>query len=289
MRELRKLAFGHGRIGTADAARRKTERLEDSRVFRWLVRAGFISRAITYGVIGALTFATAVGAGTMGVAANQQGALALIARAAPGRAALVVVCAGLLAYALWKITQGAFGRRIQGDGGLNWKDRVADLGGGVAYLAFFAIAIRVLSGSAGSSSGEPKHAAAGILGWPGGQLIVGIGGGVLIAISLYQLYDALSGEFAKEENTQQMNQSERRAFMLMGHVGLAARALVFGLIGYFLVRTAIDFNANDAVGVDGALARLHHQTLGPWILGLVAAGLITFAAYSVLEARYRRL
>jgi len=112
---------------------------------------------------------------------------------------------------------------------------------------------------------------------------------VLIGISLYQLYDALMGGFADESKTAQMSPREWRLFMALGHVGLTARALVFGLVGYFLVRTAIDFNASSAVGLDGALERLRHQVIGPWILGLAAAGLLTFAGFSLFEARYRRL
>ena len=61
------------------------------------------------------------------------------------------------------------------------------------------------------------------------------------------------------------------------------------LVGYFLMRTAIDFNANSAVGLDGALERLRHQMFGAWILGVAAAGLLTFATFSLFEARYRRL
>jgi hypothetical protein len=86
-----------------------------------------------------------------------------------------------------------------------------------------------------------------------------------------------------------MSSHERRLFMVFGRVGLTARALVFALIGYFLLRTAIKFNPEDAIGVDGALARLHHEPLGRWLLGLTAAGLITFAAFSLIEARYRLL
>lgn len=254
-----------------------------------MVRAGFIARAITYGVIGALAFAMAFGDGTAGTAPNQQGALALIGRATAGRIALVAICAGLLAYALWKLALAAFGHGPEGGGSRKPFDRIGNLAGGVCYLGFFAVAIRVLIGSAGNSSAEPKNTAAGILGWPGGQVIVGIGGGILIAVSLYQLYEALSGRFAREEKTHEMGGSERRVFMSLGHVGLSARAIVFALVGYFLVRTAIDFNPANAVGVDGALARLHHQTIGPWVLGLVAIGLITFAAFSLLEARYRQL
>lgn len=225
----------------------------------------------------------------MGAAPNQQGALALIARAPLGRAALVVLCAGLLAYSVWKLTQGIFGRGPEGGGDSQLMDRLASLGGGAAYLVFFALAVRVLSGSAGNASGEPEHAAAGVLGWPGGRLIVGFGGGLLIVISLYQIFDAVRGDFADEDKTHEMGTRERRLFMLLGYVGLTARALVFALVGYFLIRTAVDVDPGSAVGIDGVLARLHHQPYGPWILGFVALGLIIFAAFSLLEARYRRL
>lgn len=275
--------------GAAAKARRETERVEDTRAVRWLIRAGFGARAITYGIIGALALALALGAGTDGEAPNQQGALALIASGPLGRAALVVISAGLLAYALWKLTQGVFGRGPEGGGGHGLKDRVANLGGAVVYVGFFVLAIRVLTDSAGNSSSEPKRTAAGILAWPGGTVIVGVGGGALLAISLYQLYEALRGDFANDSKTQQMGARERRLFMVLGRVGLTARALVFALVGYFLIRAAIDYSPGSAVGVDGALARLHHQALGPIILGAVAAGLIVFAAYSLLEARYRRL
>jgi Domain of Unknown Function (DUF1206) len=253
------------------------------------VRAGFVGRGITYGLIGALAFALAAGAGTMGAAPNQQGALSLISRSIVGRVALVVIAAGLLAYAAWKLTQGIFGRGPEGGGGSGGKDRVGNFAGGIVYIGFFLVAVRVLTGTQGNSSQAPSHAAAGVLGWPGGQVLLGVAGAILIAVSMYQLYDALSGGFADEEKTGEMGARERQLFMLVGRVGLVARALVFALVGYFVLRTAIDYNAANAVGVDGALSRLHHQPYGPWIVGLVAAGLITFGAFSLLEARYRRL
>lgn len=289
MSAFRDLFGGPRHTAAGREARRETASLERSEPFRWLVRAGFVGRGVTYGVIGALALAIALGAGSMGAAPNQQGALALIARNALGRVALVVICAGLLAYAIWKLTQGVSGRGPEGGGGPKLKDRVSNLAGGVTYLGFFAVAIHTLTGSSGNSSSEPKHAAAGVLGWPGGQVIVGTAGVGLIAVSLYQLYDAVRGRFADDSKTERMGSEEHRWFMLLGHIGLAARALVFAVVGYFLLRTAIDFNAGQAVGVDGALGQLHHQTLGPWLLGLVAAGLLTFAAFSLLEARYRRL
>src|SRR5690349_11447900 len=102
--------------GVARSARRETESIERSKPFRWLVRAGFIARSVTYGVIGGLALAIALGAGTSGAAPNQQGALSLIAREPFGRVALVVISAGLLGYALWKFTQGILGHGPEGAG-----------------------------------------------------------------------------------------------------------------------------------------------------------------------------
>jgi Domain of Unknown Function (DUF1206) len=231
----------------------------------------------------------ALGAGTDGADPSQQGALGLISRSAIGDAALVLIAAGLLAYAVWKLEQGIFERGPEGGGSGKTFDRVGNVAGGVGYLLFFGVAIKTLTGSAGNGSSGPRHAAAGVLGWPGGQVLVAIAGVVLMAVSAYQVYDAVRGGFAEDSKTEQMGPDERRWFMAIGRVGLSGRALVFVLIGYFLVRTAIDFNPSKAVGVDGALARLHQQPYGPWLVGLVGLGFMVFAAFSFFETRYRRL
>lgn len=263
--------------------------VERSEPFELLVRAGFATRAVTYGVIGGIALALALGVGPAPAAPNQQGALAFIAGAPLGRAVVALAAAGLLAYSLWKLGQAVLGRGPEGGGGPDLKDRVASAGGGVVYLGFFAVALRILFGSSSSGSGEASKTAAGVLGWPGGPALVGIAGAVLVAISLYQTYDAVRGGFAEDSKLGDMTASVRRLFMLLGRVGLAARALVFALVGYFVLRTAIDFNSREAVSLDGALARVHREPFGPWLLGLAAAGLLVFAIYSLFEARYRRL
>jgi hypothetical protein len=259
------------------------------RALEWLVRTGFVARAITYGLVGALALALALGAGTDHTAPNQKGALELIAHAPLGTAALVVIAAGFLSYALWKLMLAATGDGPEGGGDPKASERIANLGGGIVYLAFCAVAIGVLAGSSSGSSGSPKHAAAGILGWPGGQWIVAAAGVALIAIGGYQAYEAIRGRFTDRSKTNEMSRRERRTFMGIGRVGISARAFVFALIGYFVLRTAIDYQPSQAISLNDALDRLHHQALGPWLVGLVAVGLMTFAAFCLFEARYRRL
>src|SRR5438552_11708624 len=98
-------AFNSNRLSAGGKAKRETFSIEGSRLFEWLVRGGFVARAITYALIGAVALALAVGTGTDGTAPNQQGALELIVQAPLGRIALAVIAVGLLAYAVWKLTQ----------------------------------------------------------------------------------------------------------------------------------------------------------------------------------------
>jgi hypothetical protein len=258
-------------------------RSDGEKVIGWLVRAGFVARGITYGVVGGIAMALAFGAGAAPATPNQQGALALIARAPLGRVALFVIATSLLAYALWKLWQGV------SPGDIELFDRVANLAGGIVYLGFFAIAVRVLVGDSSSGSSEPKHAASGVLSWPGGRWIVGATGVILIAISAYQAYSAVKGDFEDDSRTERMDPAARTWFGVVGRVGLVARAAVFALIGYFVLRTAIAYKPSDTVGLDGALARIHGQPLGPYLLGLTAAGLLVFSLFSLIEARYRKL
>jgi hypothetical protein len=71
--------------------------------------------------------------------------------------------------------------------------------------------------------------------------------------------------------------------------GHCARAVVFALIGYGLIKAALDYDSKKAIGLDGALRKLAHASYGPLLLGIVAAGLVMFAVYSIVDARYRKV
>ena len=81
----------------------------------------------------------------------------------------------------------------------------------------------------------------------------------------------------------------RRWATRIGVVGLLARLVVFGLIGVFAIKAAIQYDPNEAIGLDGALQKLAQQSYGPWLLGLTAAGLLAYAVYCFADARYRKV
>ena len=86
-----------------------------------------------------------------------------------------------------------------------------------------------------------------------------------------------------------MGEAPRRWGERTGVVGLLARGVVFGLIGAFVIKAALEYDPKQAIGLDGALQKLAGEAYGAWLLGLTAAGLVAYAIFCFVEARYRRV
>ena len=128
-----------------------------------------------------------------------------------------------------------------------------------------------------------------MLGWPAGTWLIGIAGAVLVGVGLYQGYRGLTRDFLEDAKVERMSPAVKDAYAFLGMFGYLARMLVFGLVGAFLIQTAVDDESRKAIGLDGALAKVANQSYGHVALGVVAAGLIAFGLYSLADARYRRI
>lgn len=271
--------------GRAGAVEDIGESFVQTPAFEWFSRAGFVARGVVYAIIGILASKLAIGHG--GKLTNQQGALRTLAHQPFGKYLLTLVAVGLAGYSLWRLFRAALGRGPEGsDEGF---DRLAALGSGIAYGAMCALAVEILVGAGSSSNASPKKSAAGVLGWPAGAWIVGLAGAGLIGIASYQGYRGISQKFFDDSKVEEMSPAVKTWIGRIGTVGHLARMIVFGLVGIFLVKAAVDFDPNKAVGLDGALAKLTHNSYGPYLLGIVAVGLIAFALFSFSDARYRRI
>jgi Domain of Unknown Function (DUF1206) len=266
-------------------AQRAGETVGSSSAFEALARAGFVARGVIYGIIGILAIKVALGAG--GTTTNQTGALKTVAHQPFGKVLLILVAIGLGGYALWRFIHVLLGHGPEKSD--DRFERLAALGSGVTYALICAIAVGILLGSGSGSSGSPQKPTAGVLGWPAGTWIVGLAGAVLCGIALYQLYRGVSHDFLKDSKTEEMSRAVRKWITWIGTLGHLARTVVFGLVGIFLIKAAVEYDPNKAVGLDGALAKLAHHSYGEWLLGVVAAGLVAFAVYSLSDARYRRI
>jgi Domain of Unknown Function (DUF1206) len=262
-------------LGARDAERKA----KDGRGwYAVLARVGLVAKGISYGLVGALAIGVAAGAG--GKTTSRQGALESLARHALGRIVLALLALGFAAYAAWRL--------VQAYAGDEWAKRLGYLGRGAVYAGLTWTTARILFGSGGGASQNEKahHSTAKVLAWPGGTWIVGLAGVVLLGVACWNLYRGVARKFA-DKWRHGLTPAARRWGKRAGVAGHAARFVVFGLIGVFVVRAALDYDPKDAIGLDGALQKLAGASYGPWLLGLTAAGLIAYGIYCLVDARLR--
>jgi hypothetical protein len=265
-------------------ARSAGERFVNTRTYAVLSRLGFVARALIYGIIGLLAFDLVIGHG--GKITNQQGALRTVEQHSFGHLLLALLAIGLGCYAIWRLFRAFLGHGRDGaDSGF---ERLGALGSGIVYAVMCAVAIQILTGP-GTSGGNTKKTASDVFGWPGGRWLVGVAGVVLGGVAVYQFIRGVRQKFLDDSNTERMPRVVKRGFTILGTIGHVARAVVFGMVAVFLLKAAYDYKANEAIGLDGALAKLYNGAYGSWLLGAVATGLIAFSCFSLVESGYRRI
>lgn len=257
--------------------------------FKRLARLGMVARGVLYIVVALL--ALRIATGDFDERADKQGALQAVVRQPLGKVLVAVLAAGFAGYALWRFVEAAIGPRDEQDARKAALKRLGYAARGLIYAGLFATASLLL---VGADEGEGRESAttdwtARVLGWPGGRLLVGAAGLVVVGGGLYVGWRGLRQKFAKKLKGYEMEPSERKWILRLGTVGNIARMVVFALIGVLLVVAALQADAYEAAGIDGALRRLAAREFGPAVLSGVALGLAAFGLYSLAEARYRRL
>jgi Domain of Unknown Function (DUF1206) len=284
---VRQVADTVGRPG--EEAREKAER--GSGWYAWLARGGLLAKGASFALVAVL--AVGVVAGVGGKTTSRQGALMTLAQEGWGKIVLVLLGLGFAAYAAWRFVQ-AFAEREEGDDGekgvaKKWGKRAGYVGRGIIYasLAFTTFKLLVGAGGEQSQNAKAQQTTAGVLDWPGGRWIVGIAGLCIIGAGLWNAYRGITKKFEDKWRTGEMSETEQKWGGRAGLAGHLARAVVFTLIGIFIVKAALEYDPNEAIGLDGALQKLADAAYGPYLLGLTAAGLLCYALYCLVDARYR--
>lgn len=252
-----------------------------------LARTGLVAKGLSYGLVGALALQLAFGGS--GKATSRQGALEQVAQRPFGKLILVLLALGFAGYAVWRFVQ-AYAERPDADdpAAKVWVKRVGYVGRGLIYVGLTYSTARIVLGSAAQSqNAKARHSAGVVLSWPAGRWIVGAAGLCLLAVAFWNLYRGLARKFDDKWRLSRLTPAVRRWGARAGVVGHLARFVVFGLIGLFALKAALEYKPKDAIGLDGALQKLAHASYGPWLLGLTAAGLFAYGVYCLVDARLR--
>jgi hypothetical protein len=213
--------------------------------------------------------------------AGMPGALRFISLQPHGQLILWGIVSGLTAFAIWQLAEAANPRRSA-------FQRLGRAAAGVGYgaLAWTGVRflIRVRKGTA------PTHRA--VLEWLlsqpwGAAALTGVAVIVLVG-AVQQIVQAVSGRLRERFLGRVMGPRASSIALRIARVGLAARGVVFGIVGYFLIRTASERDASQFREIGGALRALSKTPAGPALMGVVALGLVAYAVYLWTLALFRR-
>lgn len=254
--------------------------VDKSEKFNWLVRLGYFSRAILYTVLGliALTSAGKISQGTNGI-------FLAIKEFPLGTAILWLMVIGLIAYALFRFASPAFDIENNGSDAKGWGKRIGHAGSAIGHLALAYSAYKFAtsdfasgaSGGAGGGNGA-QEAASGLLSMSLGGIVLGLLGFAFFIAALFQAKKGITGEFMHRISNQAPSQTR-----LLGGIGYVARAIVFGVIGWSLIRSGfLSAGSSEVKTLGDAVASLSDD--GIWFT-LVSIGLLMFGIFSLVLAR----
>jgi hypothetical protein len=239
--------------------------------FQWLARLGFVTRGLLYILIAFLVLRS-------GRTEDVTGAIEYVASGV-GRWILVFIAAGMTGYGLWRVADSLFGMDSGRHHAKAWRRRIAAGASGLIYLGLAYKTFALLFGDHASGNGAEGSART-ALHLPSGQLILYGAALVLAGAGVVQLYKSLSCSFLERLD----DRARQPWAKWMGRIGYGARGVIFATAGYLLFRAAMHHDPGEAGGLEQVL-----DALSSPLRYLVAAGLMIFGAYSIVEARFRSI
>jgi hypothetical protein len=252
-----------------------------------LGRAGYAALGTVYLLIGIVAAKAAIDGG--GHVPTQRGAVREISAQPVGQVLLLLIGVGLMGYALWRLLAAIFDIEHAGRGAKGIGKRVGYAATAVVNGAAGWTALQLATGIGYRGSSGVQTWAAQIMAEPFGALAIGVMGVGLIVSGAAEIRQALTRSFVRELELGRLDANERTWIIRTGQFGLAARGVVFPIIGIALVKAALNHDPGRAKGIGEALRDLGTTPFGMSVLLVVAVGLAAFGAYCVILSRYRRM
>lgn len=254
-----------------------------------LARLGFASKALLYMVVGVLAARAAAGMG--GKMTGTRGALREIVDLPFGKALLIVMGVGLLGYAAWRVIEGFADPERKGTDAKGLAVRGSYVLRGIvhALLALQAFRIASRNTGGGQDGAAARQASSQAMQLPFGDWLVILGGVAVAGFGLYQVFRAWEAKLDKHLDFPRLRREAGDWAVLVSRFGIAARGVVFVMMGALLVTAGRQDNASQAGGIGEAFTTLERAPYGRTVLLVVALGMVAYGAYVAIQARYRHI
>jgi Domain of Unknown Function (DUF1206) len=262
---------------------------------RAVSRLGLVCRGTVYLLVGYLALRLALAThGRSGAPASSAGAVQEAVAPAWGRVPLVLLIAGLGAYALTQLIEAVF-RPSHATGTMGrWRQRAVSSWGFLLYSAFCLSTARLLvetppKQTAESEQRQDTDVTAVLLrtGW--GRLLLVVVGVLVVAAGVEMGRRSVRLDFRERFTAEHIPRALAMLTRAVGGFGCVARAVVFVLAGVFVLKAAVLSSAKQAKGLDAIFRSVAGSAGGSWLLALLASGLLCYGLYCLIEARYRDL
>lgn len=256
---------------------------------KWIsyyARFGYAAKGIVYGSSGILATLAAFDLGDNDTVGST-GALSKIAEQPFGRVLLAAITVSLMGYVLWRFIQAALDPEYTGRDFSDIVRRLSYAYSGFAYIGVAFSAVKVLTYATEGESKTPADWAFEIMQQPFGRWLV-MGGGLLFSgIGFYYFYRAIKAKFRQQFKLHKMSDVAKTWAVLLGRIGIAARGVVYVVIGFYGVKAGWEFNPDMIKTTEDALAVFSSNPTDEIILGTLGIGFIAYGAHMLFQARYR--
>ena len=259
------------------------QKVAEHPVFENIARGGFVMSGLVHVLIGVIALRLALGGS--GQEADQGGALQAVASAPGGSILLWGGGVAMAMLTIWYVAEAWFGAKWTRQGSEKAKHVVKSLGKAVVYAALAVTALRFAAGGSSDSGEQTSQLTAGLMGSPGGRVLVVAVGLVVLVIGGYHVYTG-AGRGFEDDLRLPRGETMGTAIAVTGVVGYIAKGIALIIVGLMFGWAALTADPEKASGLDVALKTLASLPAGSVLLGVVGAGVILYGVYAVLRSRY---
>lgn len=248
-----------------------------------LARFGLAARTFVYLVMGVLALEIALG--HRGQEADQRGALAAIAEHSYGDVLLWALGLGFACYSLWRLSEAVFGVATSGD---KTGPRAKSFVRGIIYAGLAISTFAFIAGTSRQGQAQQQETlTARIMRHQTGRWLIGTVGVIVLIVGV--IVEGVTRKFEKELDLAHTDPTTHRMVVTLGTIGTTARGVVLAIAGGLVIDAALTHDASKSTGLDGALRTLASQPYGPWLLAVLALGLVVFGVYGLAAARWSKI